>query len=95
MTTIWKFPLLSTGPCEIDVPLPGAIRLVDRDPATGLGAFWAEVHPAAAVKARRFEIVGTGHPVPADAEHVGSFVQGDYVWHLFELPEGPGQAGDA
>lgn len=85
MSVVWKFPVLSTGPMEIDVPHPGYVRLVGRDPATGLIAFWAEVDPTAPKRARRFQVVGTGHPVPGDAIHVGSVIMDMLVWHLFEL----------
>ena len=87
MRTIWKFPVLSTGPCEIEVPEPGMMVHVGRDPLTGLVAFWAEVESDAPKVARRFLVVGTGHPIPADAAHRGSVVNGDFVWHLLELPE--------
>ena len=83
--TVWKFPILSTGPMEIDVPTPGNVVLVDRDPATGLLAFWAEVIPTMPKAARRFQVVGTGHDIPDRAKHLGSVVMGDLVWHLFEL----------
>lgn len=88
MRTIWKFPVLSTGPMEIDVPFPGNIVLVDRDPATGLMAFWADVFPQAGKVPRRFVVVGTGHEVPEKARHLGSVVIGEFVWHLFELEAG-------
>lgn len=84
--TIWKFPVLSTGPMAIDVPGPGTIVLVDRDPATGLMAFWAEVFPNEAKQERFFQVVGTGHDIPDGACHLGSVVMGELVWHLFELP---------
>lgn len=28
-------------------------------------------------------IVGTGHPIPWDGVHRGSFNQGSFVWHVF------------
>lgn len=31
--------------------------------------------------------VGTGMEVPEGAEHVGSSVDGPFVWHLYRLPE--------
>lgn len=83
--TIWKFPVLPTGTCEIDVPEPGQIVHVDRDPATGLMAFWAIVDPGCAKHSRRFQIAGTGYPLPGEATHRGSYVVGEFVWHLVEI----------
>ena len=85
MKTIWKFLIGSTGPCDIDVPTGCELVHVDRDPATGLMAFWAEVEPDVGKSPRRFKIVGTGHPIPKGAAHRGTMIQGDYVWHLYEL----------
>jgi len=32
---------------------------------------------------RWVRIVGTGHPLDGDGEHIGSLTMGPYVWHLF------------
>lgn len=34
---------------------------------------------------RKFQIVGTGHEFPDPIKVHGSFVDGDFVWHLIEL----------
>ncbi len=86
---VWKFPLLSTGPMWIEMPIGATIVLVDADPATGLLAFWAEGEPIDATEDRRFKIVGTGHPIPDQGMHRGSKVIGALVWHLYEIPEKP------
>ena len=83
--TVWKFPVLSTGPMEIDLPVGAEIVHVDRDPSTGLIAFWAEVYPERDKEARRFSVVGTGHDFPDGSLHRGSVILGARVWHLFEL----------
>lgn len=85
MRTVWKFPLISTGPCDIDVPEGGVIKFVGVDPATGLLAFWAEVDANASTKPRRFQVCGTGLSVPDRAAHLGSVIQGTLVWHLYEI----------
>lgn len=45
---------------------------------------WAEsgVHKPTT---RLFQAVGTGGAVPEDSEHVGSVIDGAFVWHLYEL----------
>jgi hypothetical protein len=85
MRTIWKFPILSTGPMEMDVPKKARLILVDRDPLTGLIAFWAEVDPDAPKVKMRLQVFGTGHEIPSDGIHRGSVVMGELVWHLFQL----------
>ena len=84
--TIWKFPILSTGPMWITIPAPGTPVLVGRDPDTGLMALWAEVEPCGEQQERKFRVLGTGHDIPANAQHVGSAIFDPLVWHLFELP---------
>lgn len=91
MKAVWKFPVLSTGPMWIDVPDAAKIIMVDRDPATGLIAFWAEVDTQATMVPRHFEVVGTGRGISADAEHVGSVIIKDLVWHLYEIKAGAPQ----
>lgn len=31
-----------------------------------------------------FQVYGTGHPIPLDAEYVGTVIDGILVWHLYE-----------
>ena len=81
---IWKFPCISTGPMEIDVPDPGFIRHVGRDPATGLMAFWAEVNPGP-LKTRVFQIVATGQQIASSGMYRGTAILETQVFHLFEL----------
>ncbi len=47
---------------------------------------WALVDPDAAPSIRRFAVVGTGRPAPEDHEgrHVGTVIEGLFVWHVFE-----------
>ena len=58
--------------------------------------FWAE-HTAGAPKiARRFQVFGTGHPLPQGARWVGTCPRdrlSGIVWHLYELVSDE-EAGD-
>lgn len=87
MRTVWKFPLaLNDEWQELEVPestLAGA-QLVAKDPATAWPAVWLEVDTEAPLTNRAFRVFGTGHPIPGDAFHVGSLVDGPYVWHIYE-----------
>lgn len=47
-----------------------------------------ETHPAGSTRAehRRFRLVGTGHPIEERiVQHIGSYVTGPLVLHLFEV----------
>jgi hypothetical protein len=46
---------------------------------------WASTSPGPTVE-RHFITVGTGHNIREDAEYVGSCQDGNYVWHVFEVP---------
>jgi hypothetical protein len=47
---------------------------------------WA-LHGDGVPAARRFQIFGTGNRLPdSPIRHVGTALDGPYVWHLFELP---------
>jgi len=48
---------------------------------------WAQVRrDGPAEPFREFVIVGTGHPFPKDYTHRGTVLDGEFVWHLMELP---------
>jgi hypothetical protein len=48
--------------------------------------FWAEYAEGAPKKARRFQVFGTGHPLPPGARHVGTCLRASgLIWHLYEL----------
>lgn len=84
--TIWKFVLDgTTGPFDVKIPAPGHIQHVGIDPESRGIAFWAQVDPEAPARLRRFQIFGTGWAIPSDANPVGTAIDGDFVWHLFEL----------
>lgn len=34
-----------------------------------------------------FEVFGTGHEIPVGATHIGSVIEGMYVWHLYQTSE--------
>lgn len=85
--TVWKYEL--TIDDEIDLFIPGGnplrVVLIGLDP-NGAPCLWAEVDPSARKVRRRLYIRGTGHAVPPSANHLGSFLQGPFVWHVFVEP---------
>lgn len=78
---VWKYEV-SDGMTAMP---PGA-EIVHAGPdPDGVACVWALVDPHAWNEHRSFHIYGTGHEVPAGALHIGSWVEGPFVWHLFDL----------
>lgn len=92
---VHKFPISLTR--MFDVPCgPGQVVMVGRDagqtpciwierevepvPRMGVGAPLSIVYPR-----RTFAVHGTGEPIEGDMKHVGSFFDGPYVWHVYEV----------
>lgn len=87
--TIWKFPITVGGITPINIPVGAQVRLAALDPASGAPAIWIELDPEAPMINRRFVIYGTGHEIEGDGGspsdlHVGSLIDGDFVWHIYE-----------
>lgn len=83
--TIWKYPISDIGEVTITMHAGSKVVFVAGDPSGVSPAFWAEVDQSAPIEFRKFQIVGTGHDIPANARHHGSVIQGPFVWHLYEL----------
>lgn len=63
-------------------------KIVHVDSRTrGIVEFWA-IHTDANPIERRFRVYGTGHAVPAGLDWCGTAIDGPFVWHLFEVPQG-------
>lgn len=93
MRTVWKFPFKLEDE-ELVIPMPRGARVIMADtqpsPHGSQPCLWAEIpDDADAFEERHFAIVGTGHPVPDEAEHIASFQMQDmfgtpFVWHIYE-----------
>ena len=81
MKTIYKYELQIEDEQNIPMPVGSKIVHVGLDPR-GVSCIWAEVETENPVENVNFHIIGTGHPLPNELVHVGSFVQGPIVWHL-------------
>lgn len=65
------------------IPNGFQITLVGFDPA-GVPCLWAIVDPERSAASETIRIVGTSRPIPPNVRrHIGSFVQGPFVWHAF------------
>lgn len=82
MRTIHKFPVRLGGPSAIQLPITA--RVVSFAEQNGGLFIWAELDTSEPRASREFIIVGTGHPIPADAAHRGTCAQAPFIWHLYE-----------
>jgi hypothetical protein len=53
---------------------------------------WAAVDPGWPEVAHRFRLAGTGAPIDPSWHHLGTVLDGAYVWHIFS--EKPMEAAD-
>lgn len=87
MKTVWKFPVSRASITRIDIPFDAKIALVGLDPATGGVAIWVQLEKTAEKETRRFRVYGTGQDIEPDDRHVGSVIDRDFVWHVYEMVE--------
>lgn len=68
----------------IQMPTGTQILHVGLDPL-GYMALWSlEPQHGKAVEDRTFEVFATGHDVTNTHHYHGTFIEGAYVWHVFE-----------
>lgn len=86
MKTIWKFPLLVTDLCRIQIPKNAEVLTVQRQ--NEQVCLWALVDPEANKETRYFEVHGTGNPIlesdNRERRYIGTFQAAPFVWHVFE-----------
>lgn len=78
---VYKYPLRSMDD-TINVP-DGAVVLVGRDASNSVCVWIQHADRNGLRRDRRVYIAGTGHDIPQPANHLGSFVDGQYVWHIY------------
>lgn len=90
MKTIWKFPFTIKDMVAFDMPKGAEVLHVEVQKPANISCstqpcLWALVDPEAEKERRLFSIFG-GHPIAnvERMEHVATFLDGAYVWHVFE-----------
>lgn len=79
MRRIYKWPLV---PGSMALPWSPGDRVLLVADQGGTLTLWAEQEDSHPAPQRWFTVVGTGFDAPA-AEHVGSAICGDFVWHVY------------
>ncbi len=89
--TIYKFPLAIEEKQKIEFLKEAGttckIIHVGLDPQDQ-PCVWIELYVGTYPCSYEFKIIGTGGRVSGCDNHVGSFVQGRYVWHVYVLESG-------
>lgn len=84
MKVVHKIPL-QVG-TRVSVSLPLGTKLVHCDNQFGQPMLWVEKPQGPQpVEMRHFEVFGTGWDIPDDARHLGTVIQGKWVWHCYEV----------
>lgn len=84
MRTIYKYPIEITDLQKIEMPI-GEVLHAGLDPS-GTPCIWAAVDTECDRISQEILIYGTGNTMPvypSGRRHVGTFVQGQFVWHVF------------
>lgn len=83
MLTIYKYPFRIEDRFTLELPIGSQILHVECQNATP--CLWALVTPGNQLESVPFRICGTGHPINNSdiGNHVATFQQGEFVWHLF------------
>jgi len=85
MKTVYKYHIQITDIQEIDMPFGAELLHAGLDPA-GLPCVWAHVDNLNTSESVKIAVTDTGSPMPeGDVEHVGSFVDGSFVWHVWRI----------
>lgn len=78
---IWKFPVPMPGQV-LDVCWPLGAEVAHVAWQLGQLYAWLRVNPEAPKQHVSLATVGTGHPFPASAEHIGTVLDQHFVWHV-------------
>ena len=82
MKTIYKYTLDSQD-CTLQLPKGAEILTVELQ--NQIPTLWALVNPMTVTEERHICIVGTGWQVEDNMKYITTYIDGYFVWHVFEL----------
>ena len=87
MRRVYKYPIPTQAAWSARIHAGAmAVHVAVQD---GQACLWAEVDDQQPVREYGFAIVGTGHEIPEGGVHLGTWLSGPFVWHLYQVGEGP------
>jgi hypothetical protein len=87
MRTIYKYQLPLRTPGVFMMAMPLVEKFVKLDWQQGHMCLWILHANTDSQDVRKFLIVGTEHEVLPGYEHIGTWTDGPFVWHLFVEPK--------
>jgi hypothetical protein len=83
MKSIFKYEVPLTDLFTLSLP-PG-YEVVHFGEQHGVMYIWVLLNPALREETVEFRLYGTGHIIsnPEDKEYIGTCINGEFVWHLF------------
>jgi len=85
MQVIHKYPVLAKPGESADIEIPIGAKIVHCALQNSGPVLWVLIGPIRNItKKRKFAVVGTGWDLPDDAEHIFTFMVGEFVWHVIE-----------
>lgn len=83
MKAMLKYHLELDGQSHLLPPLPEAVKHVGEQ--NGAVTLWAEASESDAPGPPEtyYRVFATGEPVPESYSHVGTFQDGQFVWHIY------------
>jgi len=79
--TIWKYPLGRLPVCTLYIPAGAQFLSVQMQ--NGQPTAWALVDPAKPRLEYKIRMYGTGHVLERRGTHIGTVIDGEFVWHYF------------
>jgi hypothetical protein len=65
------------------VALPSAFLILHLDVQNGVPCLWVEVEDSTPRYNHTFTRYGTGWEIEGDEIHIGTYMDGPYVWHVY------------
>lgn len=85
---VWKTVLVPNGADPtIVITLPRAAQPLTLQLQHGAPTVWWRVTPGEPLDVRHFRVIGTGWKFDGHKTvgYIGTWLEGDFVWHLFEV----------
>lgn len=82
MRTIYKYEIPIMDKFTYSLPIDSEVVFVAIQ--NNVPTMWIEHYTTAEYIEHTFYVEGTGHEIVPNAKHVGSFIQRQFVWHLYK-----------
>lgn len=81
---IWKFTI-PPDYASLPITVPAGAHIIHTGAQNGVPTLWCEVDPSGPLEDRYFFVYGTGQDLPPRSLHIGTYFDGPFVWHIYEI----------